>query len=194
MDQLNSAITKPSTAIIARSREGFRDLVETHQSRVYSIAFRILGDCGIAEEVAQDVFLALYRNLDRLQSQEHLLAWLRRVTVHRATDAYRRRASRADFAADEFCEERTVLCGKGSAVSQTSFESADTTTSIEQMVATLPPAQRAVLLLRYQEDLPPTEISALLAMPLGTVKSHLQRALKLLRAKASRQRKEVLRG
>ena len=168
--------------------------MERHQSRVFSIAFRILGDCGTAEEVAQDVFLALYRNLDRVQSQEHLLAWLRRVTVHRATDAYRRRASRVEFAADEFCEEHMCLNGTGSAVSQRAFESGCMATGIEQMVASLPPAQRAVLLLRYQEDLMPSEISALLSMPLGTVKSHLQRALKLLRGKASRQRKEVAHG
>ena len=191
---MQSAIANSSVASIAPSRDGFRDIVERYQSRVYSIAYRILGDCGAAEEVAQDVFLALYRNLDRLESEEHLLAWLRRVTVHRATDAYRRRAGRADFAADEFCEERTVLYGNGPAVSQESFESASTATSIEQMVATLPPAQRAVLLLRYQEDLMPTEISALLSMPLGTVKSHLQRALKLLRSQASRQRKKVAHG
>ena len=67
-------------------------------------------------------------------------------------------------------------------------------TSIDQMVASLPPSQRAVVLLRYQEDLMPTEISALLSMPLGTVKSHLHRALKLLRAKAAQQQKEVAHG
>ncbi|MGO8720657.1 MAG: RNA polymerase sigma factor [Acidobacteriaceae bacterium] len=191
---MKSAITKPLTASIAQSRQGFRDLVEIHQSRVYSIAFRILGDRGTAEEVAQDVFLALYRHLDRLQSQEHLLAWLRRVTVNRATDACRRRACRAEFAADEFCEERTVLYSNGVANSELSFESALTSTPIEQMVATLSPSQRAVLLLRYQEDMLPTEIAALLSMPLGTVKSHLQRALKLLRNQAERPRKEVLHG
>ena len=191
---MQSAITNSSVASISLSRDGFGDIVERHQSRVYSIAFRILGDCGTAEEVAQDVFLALYRNLDRLQSQEHLLAWLRRVTVHRATDAYRRRASRVEFAAGEFCEEYMHLDGTGSAVSQSPFEAAEMATNIEQMVASLPPAQRAVLLLRYQEDLMPTEISALLSMPLGTVKSHLQRALKLLRSQASRQRKEVVNG
>ena len=191
---MQSAITNSSMASTFRSRDEFRDIVERHQSRVYSIAFRILGDCGTAEEVAQDVFLALYRNLDRMQSQEHLLAWLRRVTVHRATDAYRRRASRVEFAADEFREEQMRLDRTGSAVSQNGFESAGMETSIEQMLASLPPAQRGVLLLRYQEDLSPTEISALLSMPLGTVKSHLQRALKLLRSKASRQRKEAVHG
>lgn len=191
---MTSAITKPLTASIAQSRQGFRELVEVHQSRVYSIAFRILGDRGTAEEVAQDVFLALYRHLDRVESEEHLLAWLRRVTVHRATDAYRRRASRVDFAADEFCEERTILHENGSANSGLSCEPSLTTTRVEQMVATLPPMQRAVVLLRYQEDLLPTEISTLLSMPLGTVKSHLQRALKLLRSEAGGQRKEVLHG
>ncbi len=169
-------------------------MVEAHQSRVYSIAFRILGDRGTAEEVAQDVFLALYRHMENLKSEEHLLAWLRRVTVHRATDAYRRRACRADFAADEFCEERTILHENGSANSGLSFESDFLTTRMEQIVAMLSPIQRAVVLLRYQEDMLPTEISALLSMPLGTVKSHLQRALKLLRSKTEYQRKEVIHG
>lgn len=191
---MKSTITKPLAASIAQSRQGFRNLVEVHQSRVYSIAFRILGDRFTAEEVAQDVFLALYRHLDNLQSEEHLFAWLRRVTVHRATDACRRRASRADFAADEFCEEHAILRGNGSANSGLSFESDFQATRIEQMVATLPPIQRAVVLLRYQEDMLPMEISALLSMPLGTVKSHLQRALKLLRSKAECQRKEVIHG
>lgn len=191
---MQSTIANSSVASIAPSRDEFREIVERHQSRVYSIAYRILGDCGSAEEVAQDVFLALYRNFGRVQSQEHLLAWLRRVTVHRATDAYRRRAARVEFAADEFCEEHIRLEGTSSAVSQDGFETAGMATTIEQMVATLPPAQRAVLLLRYQEDLMPSEISELLSMPLGTVKSHLQRALKVLRTRASQQRKEVAHG
>lgn len=191
---MQSVTTNSSVASVSPSRDGFREIVERHQSRVYSIAYRILGDSGAAEEVAQDVFLALYRNLDRLQSQEHLLAWLRRVAVHRSTDMYRRRASRVEFAADEFCEDRILLNGTGSAISRNGFDQAGMETSIEQMVASLPPAQRSVVLLRYQEDLMPTEISALLSMPLGTVKSHLQRALKLLRTKASQQRKEVAHG
>ena len=93
-----------------------------------------------------------------------------------------------------FVRSTCDLDGTGSAISKSVFESPAMTTHIEQMVASLPPAQRAVVLLRYQEDMMPTEISALLSMPLGTVKSHLQRALKLLRTKASQQRKEVVHG
>lgn len=165
----------------------FRDLVEAHQSRVYSIAYRILGDSGIAEEVAQDVFLELHRNLDRLESAEHVVAWLRRVAVHRATDALRRRAGRAEFAAQEFREEGWLAAANPSNESPLSAR-------VEQLVATLPPAQRSVVLLRYQEDLLPDEIAATLAMPVATVKSHLQRALQLLRAKAHCTLKEYRRG
>jgi RNA polymerase sigma-70 factor (ECF subfamily) len=55
---------------------------------------------------------------------------------------------------------------------------------IERMLLELPPAQRAVVLLRFQEDLPPGDIAETLRMPLATVKSHLQRALKAMRARA----------
>ena len=61
------------------------------------------------------------------------------------------------------------------------------------LLATLPEAQRAALVLRYQEDLTPEEIAATLDAPLATVKSHLQRGLKLLRAKAADHLKEFMR-
>ena len=65
---------------------------------------------------------------------------------------------------------------------------------LERLLATLPEPQRAALVLRYQEDLTPEEIAATLDAPLATVKSHLQRGLKLLRAKAASHLKEYMRG
>ena len=141
--------------------------------------------------MAQDVFLALDRDLHRMESSEHLLAWLRRVTVHRSLDAQRRRSSRVDFDAEPFDDQRTPVA-RG-----IDFPSAAPSaghTRVEQLVASLPPMQRAVILLRYQEDMLPAEIAVALSMPLATVKSHLQRALKLLRTKAQRQVKEVTHG
>lgn len=159
--------------------EEFSELVELHQSRVYSIAFRILGDSGAAEEVAQDVFLALSRNLHRIENAEHLLAWLRRVAVQRATDACRRRSSRVDFAAAEYDEEQNPATAE-----LDSAPSLHLATWAEKLVGSLPHPQRAIILLRYQEDMTPTEIAEALEMPLATVKSYLQRALKKMREKA----------
>lgn len=164
----------------------FRAIVERHQARVYSIAFRILGDRGAAEEVAQDVFLELHRSLHRIASEEHTTAWLRRVACHRATDALRRRAARADTVAEEYQD------GMGLRTSVREF--IPLMNRIEQLLLTLPPAQRSVLLLRYQEDLEPEDIAIELRMPLATVRSHLQRGVKMLRDKAQRTLKEYSRG
>jgi RNA polymerase sigma-70 factor (ECF subfamily) len=169
-----------------QSPETFRDLVERHQARVFSIAFRILGESGAAEEVAQDVFLELHRSLPRLESDEHVTAWLRRVACHRATDALRRRAARGDSAAEEYQD--------GMALRPMVREIMPLMNRVEQLLLTLPPAQRSVLLLRYQEDLEPEDIAIELKMPLATVRSYLQRGVKTLRAKAERTLKEYSRG
>jgi RNA polymerase sigma-70 factor (ECF subfamily) len=172
---------------LSASRDIFREIVERHQARVFSIAFRIIGDSGAAEEIAQDVFLELHRNLSRLESEQHIVAWLRRVTCHRATDALRRRAVRTDIGALEFHEQMSTAPLRQQSPSSL-------LNRVEQLLLTLPPAQRSVMLLRYQEDLEAEEIAEMLVMPVATVKSHIQRALKTLRAKAERTLKEYTRG
>jgi RNA polymerase sigma-70 factor, ECF subfamily len=168
------------------SPQEFRAVVERHQARVFSIAFRIVGDSGAAEEVAQDVFLELHRRLDSLEGEEHVAAWLRRVACHRATDALRRRAARGDAQAEEYQD--------GMGLRPVVREFMPVMNRVEQLLLTLPPAQRTVMLLRYQEDLEAEDISVELEMPLATVRSHLQRAIKLLREKAQRTLKEYSRG
>ena len=152
---------------------------------VFSLAWRMTGDRGLAEEIAQDVFLEMDRHMSSIESHEHALRWLRRVTMSRSADALRRRRVRGvdlwvemedDFSAP--AEERFSPLGA----------------RLEQLLATLPEPQRAALLLRYQEDLSPDEIATALNAPVATVKSHLQRGLKLLRAKASSHLKEYVRG
>src|ERR1700728_310961 len=156
------------------SPQTFRAIVERHQARVFSIAFRVLGESGVAEEVAQDVFLELHRNLARLAGDEHVTAWLRRVACHRATDALRRRAARGDALAEEYQD--------GMALRPVVREFIPVMNRVEQLLLTLPPAQRTVMLLRYQEDLEPEDIALELKMPLATVRSYLQRGAQMLRA------------
>lgn len=169
-----------------KSRQQFGEILERHQGRVFSIAFRILGDTGTAEEVAQDVFLELHRNLHRLESEAHVTAWLRRVTCHRSTDALRRRAARGGSLMEEL-DESVARMPEPPATSPLMNR-------MEQLLLTLPPAQRTVVLLRYQEDMEPEDIALELAMPQATVRSHLQRGLRLLRDKADRTLKEYIRG
>ncbi|MFZ2022811.1 MAG: sigma-70 family RNA polymerase sigma factor [Terracidiphilus sp.] len=161
------------------------DLLDEHQSMVFSLALRMTGDRGLAEEIAQDVFLELDRNLRKIESPLHACHWLRRVTMSRSADALRRRRVRSMDMWVEIDEHHGAIFGE---------RPNPLGSRIESLLATLPESQRAVLVLRYQEDLTPDEIAATLDAPLATVKSQLQRGLKLLRAKAATHLKEYVRG
>ena len=170
----------------------FRRLVETHQRMVFSLALRVTGEYGTAEEVAQDAFLELFRAAERLESEDHVRFWLRRVTVHRATDALRRRSRQPEAAAEEWMEEQHAD-GDGAGVLNAGVLSAGIEARLEDLLSALPEAMRVAVVLRYQEDMLPEEIAALLAQPVATVKSHLQRGLQLLRRKAAVTMKEYVR-
>lgn len=168
------AIEFPATLTRAQAgdHDAFAELIERHESMVYSLAYHFFSDRSRAEELAQDVFLQLYRHLDSLETEAHVLFWLRQVTTRRCIDQVRRARMKAvsledagelhvvDRAADPFLDRR-----------------------LKQSIQELPDVQRALVTLRYQEDLDPSEICRIVGMPVNTVKSHLHRALQSLRRK-----------
>ena len=160
----------------ARQACAFGELMRAHRSMVFSVAYHFLHDRDLAEEIAQDVFLSLHTNLDDLESPAHAAHWLRRVAVQRAIDAARRRQRRPVVALDSL-PEPSVRPATGDPLLGE---------MLRKLVASLPETQRMVVVLRYQEDLDPTEIAGILGIPIGTVKSHLQRSLALLREKLER--------
>jgi len=164
----------------------FRGLIETHQRMVFSIALRVTGEYGVAEEVAQDVFLELYRGGDKLESPDHTKFWLRRVTVNKATDSLRRKSRRPEAQAEEWLEEEHV--SESAAQLDPGIAA-----RLEEVLMTLPEPMRVAVVLRHQEEMLPDEIASLLGQPLATVKSNLQRGLQLLRRKAAVTMKEYVR-
>jgi RNA polymerase sigma-70 factor (ECF subfamily) len=155
----------------------FAELVREHQSLVFGLALHCLRDRALAEELAQDVFLQLYRSLGEIESPAHLKFWLRRVASHRAIDVARRRRWWPKLGLDDIPEPAQAAAGRDSLLDG----------HLRKLVATLPEKQRAVVVLRYQEDLDPMEIAAVLEMPVATVKSYLHRALAMLRRKLGRE-------
>ncbi len=158
----------------------FADLMRDNQSMVFSIAYHFLHDRAAAEEVAQDAFLQLYRKLPSLESDAHAAAWLRKVTCHRCIDYARRR--RRNLALDDIPEPASEPAPGDPVLAH----------RMQRMVASLPPRVRAVVVLRYQEDLEPEEIARVLGWRVNTVKSRLHRSLKMLRQKFDRARGEGL--
>ena len=162
-------------AVVTESN--FEEVVRERQSMVFSIAYHFLQDRWAAEELAQEVFLQLYRNLGRMESDEHLKFWLRRVTTHRCIDAGRRRVRQPQVSLEMLPEPAQAAAGDRDPLLER---------ALAKLVASLPERQRAIVVLRYQEDLDPSEIAQLLDVPLGTVKSQLHRALAMLREKLRR--------
>ena len=163
--------------LLTRARAGessaFAALVRRYQRTVYSIALRMLNDRHRAEDLAQEVFLQLYRTLDSIDSDTHLAFWLRKVAMNRAIDRMRQE-SRYD---------REPLTEGTAIVDETAEDDPLLQRRMAELVAQLPPAARAVIVLRYQEDMDPTDIASTLDMSINTVKSHLKRSLTLLRAR-----------
>jgi RNA polymerase sigma-70 factor, ECF subfamily len=155
------------------SEPEFAELVRRYQRTVYSIALRMLNDRHRAEDLAQEVFLQLYRSLEDIESDAHLAFWLRKVAVNRAIDRIRQEAR---YENEPLAEAATVADEVGDSDPLLQRRMA-------QLVSQLPPAARAVVVLRYQEDLDPVDIASTLDMPINTVKSHLKRSLTSLRAR-----------
>jgi RNA polymerase sigma-70 factor, ECF subfamily len=154
----------------------FAALVRQHQAMVYSIGWHFLRDRTVAEELAQEVFLSLHQHLGELESPEHVLHWLRKVTSNRALDMVRRRRRRPTMSLEDAPEPVAVSKPGDPLLGDL----------LRKLVASLPEKSRMIVILRYQEDLDPSEIASLLGIPSGTVKSQLQRALALLRDKLAR--------
>jgi RNA polymerase sigma-70 factor (ECF subfamily) len=171
---------------MAFADDDFRRLVETHQRMVFSIALRIAGDYATAEEVAQDVFLELHRSRERLAGEDHVRFWLRRVATHRSIDALRRMAVRPEAAAEEWIEE--LHPGEQPSAGSVSLQA-----RLETLLRGLPEPMRVAVLLRYQEEMAPDEIAAVLGKSVAAVKSHLHHGLTLLRRKAAVNLKEYVR-
>jgi RNA polymerase sigma-70 factor (ECF subfamily) len=187
-DSMNLQNVLPWRQETTRTLE-LEDLIDQHQSMVFSIALRMTGDRGLAEEIAQDVLLELDRNLGRITTADHARFWLRQVTVHRSTDALRRRQRREPGWEKGFWVELEERHGLVEANLDSPLGE-----RVEELLAELPEPQRAALILRYQEEMTPDEIAVTLNSPLATVKSHLQRGLKRLRNRASQTLKEYIRG
>jgi RNA polymerase sigma-70 factor, ECF subfamily len=165
-------------------RRAFELIVQRYQHRVYTLALRWMGNDEIAAEVAQDVFIALYRSLADFRGESRLSTWIYRVVLNhtRNRKLYGRRrhldrheplegerASRDDDA------PRRQLAGDGPAPDEAVHRS-DAERLIRDALEQLPEEQRMIIVLRDIEDLPYEEIADLLDVPRGTVKSRLHRA------------------
>jgi len=173
------AVGPADTVLVDGARHGdkqaFRLLVDRHRHHAYSLALRITRSPEDAEEAAQEAFVRAWMALSRFRGEAAFGTWLHRIVARRALDhalARRRRESRQTDVDAARCVPAPGEAGRDGILAR----------RIARLTAQLSAPQHAVVALFYGESQPVAEIARMLEIPENTVKTHLRRARRALRA------------
>lgn len=176
-----------------RDERAFRELIAAHRDRVFNITYRMLGNRHEAEDVAQEVFITVFKQIDNFREQSKFSTWLYRVAVNHCKNRLKYLKRRHDKDRDEIDDDTTTAGSNGTIGSPVpsapdrALEGAQMEKVLAEAIKSLDEEQRLVVILRDVEDLTIEEICAITELPDGTVKSRLHRARLVLRKKLQRQ-------
>ncbi len=185
-------------AVAAGSQDALAVLYDRHADAIFVAAVRLSGDRGVAEEVVQETFLALWNRAELFDpATASLGSWLHAIGRNRTVDRLRAAGRRPTLVpitaggADDLPEgdalDRLAATGEvlgGASLGgdpETTVDRVELRSMLRDAIATMPEPERVVILLAYQEDLSQSEIAERLGWPLGTVKTRTRRALGRLR-------------
>lgn len=159
----------------------FQAIVERYRSMVYRIAYQFAGNHYDAEDIAQDVFIKVYRSLDGFRQDAQLTSWLYRITMNACIDHRRRRAPGAAAASGEDAEQTLLNTPEEAPDAEARAYAGELGGLLESEIARLPPGQRIVFVMRHHQGLKLGEIARALGLAEGTVKRQLHAAVHRLR-------------
>src|SRR4029077_16908355 len=161
------------SAIRSGDQAAMAALYDRYSSIVYSVALRVLGDTGAAEDLVQDIFMQLGRNPGSYDSSRGSLgAWLAVISRNRAIDGLRRRRPESDV-------EDVIVSVTPDLASEA--DRARAAEKVRGLLRGMPVAQRAALEMAYFEGMTHTQIAAKTGEPLGTIKTRIRAGLTALR-------------
>jgi RNA polymerase sigma-70 factor (ECF subfamily) len=158
----------------------FQALVELHRSMVYRVAFQFAGNHHDAEDIAQEVFIKVYRSLDRFRQDAQLTSWLYRIVMNACID-HRRRHAPAASAPFEEAEQKLLNTPEGGPGPEDRAYAGELGEVLHDEIARLPNGQRLIFIMRYHQGLKLCEIAEALGLAEGTVKRQLHAAVHRLR-------------
>jgi len=162
--------------------DALSSLYDRYSRLVYSLALRICGNSGIAEEITQDVFVQVWHNAASYQPEmSKLTTWLTSITRYRAIDQLRRMSVRPDGHMLVDSMEDLGLSGGSEGVPEVQVENNAEKRNLLAALTNLPEEQKVVLQLAYFNGMSQPEMAAYLGQPLGTVKTRVRLGLQKLR-------------
>lgn len=171
-------------ASLAGDAKAFAELVNRYSSGVYKFAYRYVRDAADAEDIAQETFVRAWKNLKRFDLSKNIKTWLFTIAKNASLDFLKKKKPMAFSRIAEAESELESFLAPYIATGEISEIAVDQRLlkgDIDQALAKLPSAYRAVLALRYREQLKFREIAETLHEPIDTVKSRHRRGLMLLK-------------
>jgi RNA polymerase sigma-70 factor (ECF subfamily) len=163
------------------SLDAQRELYEFYKAKVYSLAVYLTGDAEMARDLTQEIFLKVFRDLRAFRFESSFNSWLYRLATNTCLNALRSRRTRREAPIEE------VIGTPAEIDTDCSLEQRQVDRSIrrevQKAILSLKPPLRAVVVLRYIEELSYGEIAEALSCSEGTVASRLSRAHRLLESK-----------
>lgn len=176
----------------SRDERAFRELIDLYRDRVFNVTFRMLGDRAEAEDIAQEVFIAVFKTIDTFREESKFSTWLYRVAVNHTKNRIKYLSRRNDRNRTELDDNTADSDGPslGSTIRPTrpdrALEGAQMEQVLQGAIASLDEEHRVLVVLRDIEELSIEEICEITGIPDGTVKSRLHRARAALRKKLQR--------
>jgi RNA polymerase sigma-70 factor, ECF subfamily len=176
--------------LISRAAAGdaaaFQALVEWHRSMVYRVAYQFAGNHHDAEDIAQEVFIKVYRSLDRFRQDAQLSSWMYRIVMNACIDHRRRHAPAHAAPFGEEAERKMLNTPEEAPGPEEHAYAGELGQVLEAEIGRLPPGQRIVFVMRHHQGLKLGEIAEALGLAEGTVKRQLHAAVHRLRAALGR--------
>jgi RNA polymerase sigma-70 factor, ECF subfamily len=171
--------------LISRAAGGdpsaFQALVERHRSMVYRVAYQFAGNHHDAEDIAQEVFIKVYRSLDRFRQDSQLSSWMYRIVMNACIDHRRRDTSAGAVPFGEEAEQKMVNTPESRPGPEEHAYAGELGQVLESEIGRLPKGQRIVFVMRHHQGMKLCEIAVALGLAEGTVKRQLHAAVHRLR-------------
>jgi RNA polymerase sigma-70 factor (ECF subfamily) len=173
------------TDLISRAAGGdssaFQALVERHRSMVYRVAYQFAGNHHDAEDIAQEVFIKVYRSLDRFRQDAQLTSWMYRIVMNACIDHRRRQRLAVAAPFGEEAEQRMLNTPEERPDPEERAYAGELGQVLESEIGRLPNGQRVVFVMRHHQGMKLCEIAEALGLAEGTVKRQLHAAVHRLR-------------
>ncbi|MCZ8523402.1 MULTISPECIES: RNA polymerase sigma factor SigW [Paenibacillus] len=183
---MNEMDTRLAKLARGGDRAAFAELVELYKDKIYHLAYRMLRSSHEAEEIVQETFLRVYMNLDRYDETQKFSTWIYRIGTNLCIDRLRKRKVNysldAEMGDGEGSDWYSTLASQDPSPDSQVLLS-ETQMQIRESIETLPEKYKAIVILRYLQDLSLQEISDVLSMPVTTIKTRLHRGREFLRKK-----------